>query len=376
VTERARYALETLLGLLGLKPEDADGIRPRLPPEYDGDWDDPRPDPVRLRPPARLEGFDLLYATYACLTAPWERVDPLDEVGCPIAAGGWLARNGLLREPLVHRYAALLGALLRVEPTRSGAIVLTHDVDDNFEHLFGRRARWELLRREPSARRLAGLARRLVAPSRRDPNDRFDDWGAWHRGWRSRPAYFVASHGLLRGGDPRDVAYDVRHPEVRDTLRRAVDGGAEIGVHFSIDARASAGRLRAEREALEEVVSVPVRSSRHHWWAVGPTLDLDGAAGIEVECSYGFNDLAGFRRGIAAPFLPFGAKTGIRALPTIAMDAAVRGDDLGELWRTTRGAGGLLVLDWHVHSAATAEPLRRFLDQVDARFVTPLEAIA
>jgi hypothetical protein len=381
LTPRAEYALGELLRLLDVPAERAADVASELPPPGDGDWEDPRPDPARLRPPRRLERFDVLYATYACLTAPWERLDPADEVGCPLAAGGWLARYGLLRRPLVHRYAELVADALGVEPRRDERVVVTHDVDDNFEHLFGVRARLELLRREPGLRRAAGLARRVATPRRNDPNDRFEPWWPGHR-----PTYFVAARGILDGGDRRDVTYDVRHPEVRETLRRALAQGAEVGVHFSIAAGDDPAALRGERERLEAVVGGPVGSSRHHWWAV-PSGPVHARAGIAVDLSLGFNDGIGFRRGIARPFRPYDPSTGraasVWALPTLAMDAAVTGAaDLHSLWSTVRSVGGALVLDWHVHAAnprvmpGAAETLRAVVEAAmadGAVVATPLE---
>ncbi len=383
---RARYALGVLAGLLGLEVRDA---RPGehadvghgavdaqvCIPQAPGDWDAPAPnifehEGVPLVTPRGSAAGDLLFATYAMLTGPWERRDPWDDVGCPIARRGWLARRGLLREPLVHRYAQLLGDLLGRRPPKAASFVVTHDVDDNFAHLFARRESWERLKRElragrPSAlRRAAGLAQRLARPIASDENDRFDDWRKWHLRRGGRPAYFAASFGLFRrGADLRDVAYDVRNPAVSETLRAAARAGAEIGVHFSIGARDSAQRLREEREELEEALGVPVRSARHHWWAIGPggeTWPLHAEAGVVVDCSLGFNDDIGYRRGIAAPFRPYNPRlqraTDLWLLPTLAMDAAALAlddprEELADLLQRTASVGGAFVLDWHVHSA-------------------------
>jgi hypothetical protein len=434
----ARYALGELLALLGLGARDVPSGEPAaiaygsgavgrlvIPAGPREGWDDPDPHLTRrgdlsvvhlagapIRPATSDDlGFDALYAAYACLTGVWERADPVDEVGCPVAGDGWLARNGLILEPLVHRYADAIGQLLAqsdiaLSPPAREAIVLTHDVDDNFGHLFERGVRRKLLRRDLRARspgafrRAAGLARAELARRRHDPNDRFDDWAAWHAGWGSRPTYFVASVGLLRESSAfQDVPYDIRNAHVRETMRRSAADGAEIGVHFSIRARESAERLRFEREELEDAIEEPVESSRHHWWALGipaeHTLRLQADAGIRVDCSLGFNDGIGFRRGIAAPYRPFDRTTGLPlslyALPTHAMDAAVQGAassseevaaTLGALYEVVRSVNGTLVLDWHVHSAnpdvmpGAADGLRAFVRQAmdeGAVLRTPLE---
>lgn len=427
---RARYALDVLLGLLGVTGRDAAGGtepdiaygchgRVRLPAGPQEDWDGARPDvaiaggvPVLHLPQARVQsasqtslGFDVLYATYACLHAPWEQTDPADDIGTPLAWGGFLDRHDLLRRPLVHEYAALLGGLLGITPIKEPTLVVTHDVDNNFGHLFGRRESVRLIELEArrlrpiaAARRLARLVLRTTRPAHRDPNDRFEAWSEWHRGWGSRPTYFVASAGLFSAhSSRRDVPYDIRHPEVRQTLLAAVSAGAEIGVHFSLGARSSTTRLRDERLLLEEIVGQPVRSARHHWWALGrppePTWRAHTDAGIALDCSLGFNDKPGFRRGICVPFHPFDPERerplDLLVLPTIAMDAAVAvrdpasaADDLRSLAATVHRVGGALVLDWHVHAAnptampGAADALREFVpDALANGFVarTPLE---
>ena len=365
---RARYALGVLLGLLGLRARDASpGERAllaygeadavvRIPTGPQEGWDDPDPERSRIATPD-----DPLYATYGCLTAPWERVDPRNEVGTPIAEGGWLHRHGLLEEPHVHRYAATLAASLPAPRLPEPSLVLTHDVDEHFADLFGVREALTRLRRElprPSAfRRAAGLGRRLVRRGP-DPNDRWDEWRKLLGDW-GRATFFAASYGLFDEGAGRfDVAYDVRRPEVARELRSLAEAGGEIGIHFSLQARSSAEQVRRERERLEEALGVEIRSSRHHWWALGEepwrTLRFHAEAGMTVDCSFGFNDLPGFRRGIAAPFHPFDPEREealpILCLPTIAMDrAASDAATLERLLETCVSAGGALVLDWHAH---------------------------
>jgi peptidoglycan/xylan/chitin deacetylase (PgdA/CDA1 family) len=387
---RARYALSVLLGLLRLEPRDAGSSEPavlaygeadapvRIPAGPQRDWD--RPDPALTHvdgvPVVHLPNGapdDLLYSTYACLTAPWERVDARNEVGTPQGAGGWLDRNGLLEEPLVHRYAKALGEKLAsarvaiAAPTP--ALVLTHDVDEHFSHIFGVREALTRLRRDlgerkpAAARRAAGLARRFLRRHRLDPNDRWDEWRALLRSWDAPATFFVASYNFFDRGAARfDVAYDARNHEVVTELLSLVDAGADIGIHLSLQARQSEDQVRREKERLEEALGLDICSARHHWWALGErpwrTLRFQASAGIKVDCSFGFNDRAGFRRGIAAPFPPFDPETEkplpLAAVPTIAMDRAVATSPDGaatleRLLETCRAVGGALVLDWHAH---------------------------
>lgn len=440
---RAEWALGVLLSVLGVRwtvvppGSDADlaygrprdGVRAVIRAGAQGGWDNPRPTLdrfgslpyVRLPDghapsadePATVVPFDAVYATYAALTAPWEAVDPVDEVGCPIGAESWLARQGLLERPVVHDYAAALrtaleAAGLPVEPPRSASIVLTHDVDSNFGHLFARRESLALLRRDLAARRpdalrrLAGLGRRALGPYGSDPNDRWEEWLELAASHGGRPTFFVASYGLFDAGSLRhDPPYDARRPEVRRVLRELVRSGAEVGIHFSLQARAGADQVRAECDRLADVLGAPVRSARHHWWAVGRpperVLGWQSRAGVEVDCSLGYNDVVGFRRGIAAPFHPFDRDAdrplGLWELPTVAMDLAVHdgrrtaGDAeaiLLRLLESARSVGGALVLDWHAHALnprrlnGAGAGLRALLDSPSCEGLsirTPLELV-
>lgn len=389
---------------------------PAIEPE--SAWDNPRPEVMTddglaivhpagsaaLRRDGDGIGYDLFYAAYACLTAPWERIDPCNEVGTPIAREGWLARNGVLERPLVHEYAADLARLLRLEmPRREAVLVLTHDVDEQFAHLFRvREARTRFVRDlragSPGApRRALGFARRVLQHGT-DPNDRWAEWRGLVAEWGPL-AFNVASYNVFDDGAERyDVAYDVRDPRVAGELRKLADAGAEIGIHFSLQARRSDEQVRREVDRLEAALDLPVRSARHHWWALGrapqTTLAAQAAAGIRVDCSFGFNDRAGFRRGIALPFRAFDHERGqpfaLWSLPTTVMDKAVVSDnrsaeeavgELERLWETVCGVGGALVLDWHAHAlnpralGGAGAVYRRFVADVierGARISTPL----
>lgn len=440
---RVEWALGVLLSLLGMRwtvvpaGSDADlaygrprnGARAVIWAGPQTGWDDPRPTLdrsgdvpyVRLPEdhgwpgdgPATMVPFDAAYATYAALTAPWEDLDPADEVGCPIGAESWLAHQGLLERPVVHDYAAALrtaldAAGLPAGTPQSTSIVLTHDVDSNFGHLFARRESVALLRRDLAARRpealrrLAGLGRRALGPYGSDPNDRWEEWLELAASHGGRPTFFVASYGLFDAGSLRhDPPYDARRPEVREVLRDLIASGAEVGIHFSLQARAGADQVRAECDRLAEVLDAPVRSARHHWWAVGRpperVLDWQSRAGIEVDCSLGYNDVVGFRRGIAAPFHPFDREADrpldLWELPTVAMDLAVHDGSrtavdaeamLLRVLECAKSVRGALVLDWHAHALnptrlnGSGAGLRALLDSPSCDGVpvrTPLELV-
>src|SRR5262249_29682591 len=235
-----------------------------------------------------------------------------------------------------------------------------------------------------------------------DPNDRWEEWRVLEHRWDGRLTFFVASYNFFdEHGATYDVAYDIRRPEVASVFRALAAEGAEIGIHLSLQSRRSAQQVRSECERLEEALAVPVRSARHHWWALGErpveTLRAHQDAGIVVDCSFGFNDRPGFRRGIAVPFHAYDpeaeAPLRVWSLPTTAMDRAVveqgrraeeSAAELERMWGIVASVGGALVLDWHADALnPRALPGSRgvLVDFVDraladgATLKTPLEVV-
>ena len=118
-----------------------------------------------------------------------------------------------------------------------------------------------------------------------------------------KATYFIkaGAHG------PHDVYYNPRHSFLLQTLNRLKALAFEVGLHPSYYAHTHPGYLVAEKQALEEVWGSSVRAIRQHYlrYETPQTPRLQEHAGFHVDTSLAFADHEGFRNGTCHPFLRF-----------------------------------------------------------------------
>lgn len=340
--------------------------------------------------PADLDGvlpFDLLNAIAALLTdSVHDSLGPAarDEHGRLRFAESLQARSGWGNQPIIDMYVAFLGQLLeerfglrgrpRWPEGRTAAVGLSHDVDlpDRYALLASARRPWRF-RRHPRMYLLESveLARARV----RDPDPAsywsFDRLAAAERALGFASTFFFACTPFYsRWGTPMDVAYDVREPRFRRTLRSLAADGFEVGLHASYRAHEDAMRVAAERRILSSVADSEIVGVRHHYWQLGPdvarTFRAHEAAGLLYDSSIAFNDHIGFRRSVALPFQPFDPvlqrSLALVEVPTSCMDGNLfyYSDDVDaavaavtSLIDRVAEVGGISVLNWHVQASCT-----------------------
>jgi hypothetical protein len=205
-------------------------------------------------------------------------------------------------------------------------------------------------------------------------------------------------------GAPYDVAYDVRERRFRPVFERLRATGNGIGLHTGYAAFAAPGRVAEERRRLADAAGMEIAGNRHHYWHLGPepgaTLREHEAAGLTWDASLAFNEDLGFRRATTLPFHPWDESLArpLRQLelPTACMDGNLlyRSEDIdaavaavAALLDAIAGAGGALVLDWHLQASvvtnheyrAWGETYQAILDLVASRtdlWVTDLDRLA
>ncbi len=283
---------------------------------------------------------DFVASAFFLLSGYEETVDSTrDEHGRFPAARSFLGRAGMLAEPLVDRYAALLADLVaELAATRlcfppwdgeGFALVLSHDVDSV---------------RPP--RRLPGRATTVA-----DPILKVE---ASH-GVRST-FFFIAG-----GEDPVRPRYELGDRKAQRALRAARRAGAEIALHGSYHCLDRSGALEAERDALQAAAKKP-RGYRQHYLRLPPGgLARLERAGFRYDSSLGWADALGFRNGTARPFHPydFRERRALRLveIPLVVMDRTVEKHlelEPGAAWsalvrvlEAVRSAGGCAAVLWH-----------------------------
>jgi len=321
----------------------------------------------RLERGERPEGDDLAEAFW--------HLARLEERGAARDGHGRFPASASALDPLdppLERLRARLG----LAPPRWGgarfAVALTHDVD--------RPWRWTPRGIRNAAGRLrahvlAGAgrdalreARGLAAiPAHRlrgtDPNWRFGRIVDLEARRGARSTFFVlAGHAHREDGFAPEV-YDRLRPRLVETL---LEADAEVGLHGSYRTAEDAGRLAAEKEALEALAG-PVFGHRYHFLRVDPEANLAplADAGFRYDSTVGFADALGFRAGIAHPFRPWSEELGgplpLVEIPLALMDttlaeaqylgltaAEAEGPALALLDHAAAQGGGFAVL-WHTN---------------------------
>jgi hypothetical protein len=306
-------------------------------------------------------------------------------------------RAGYIDRPLVDETAQALSVVLRrvcpgfTPREHRYSLVLTHDVDRPFKHLFQTPVR--LLRSMLGDLKRGERLGVLAAPSRwvrvrrgpqeSDPFFTFD-WlmdRSERAGLRSA-FYFICGHT----GGARDGDYEIDHPSLRRLLRRIHSRGHEIGLHGSYNTFRSAATLAQELARLRSVCEQE-NIFQERWGGRQHVLRFDAAvtpaawqaAGLDYDATLGFADVAGFRCGTCRPF-PLYDHQDRRTLevlerPLVVMDATLMNSEyegrtaeqatarIDDLRAACRRAGGEFVLLWH-NCQLTAPPWRTVYSRV------------
>jgi hypothetical protein len=209
----------------------------------------------------------------------------------------------------------------------------------------------------------------------------------------------IRSHFLVHGGGGGwrrgirammlDPAYDVLDPRVAAQLKKLAAAGFSIGVHPSFDAWHDHGRMRSQKERVEEAVGGRVTACRQHWlrFSWERTWAAQEQAGLELDFTLAFNDRCAFRNAAALEFHPWDharhRPMRLRAIPTILMDSHLYDYDPGleeagqarkmQRWldevRAVRGTASVI---WHPHTLAPdygwADGFRTLLGVIASRY--------
>ncbi len=313
-------------------------------------------------------GIDLFASAFFMLTRWEEHVRPeRDGFGRFPAAAALAVRAGFLDRPVVHEYADLLWQMLvRLGWEQPRKITTAHfhlscDVDhprlwwspaDRLRTLGG-----SFFQRKQPRETAWWLQNHLF--SRRDPYDVFEAWMDFSE------KKGIVSHFNFLGERPEsfDCYYPLRHPFVRNLIRRISERGHIVGFHPSREAHADAAVFERELASLRQIAPQPVTTGRQHYLCCSTpnTWQRWADAGMTWDSTLGYPEAEGFRCGMCRDFPVFNILTrqtlALREKPLIAMDvtlARYRGytpdqalERLLHLRRQVDKHGGEFVLLWH-----------------------------
>lgn len=202
----------------------------------------------------------------------------------------------------------------------------------------------------------------------------FDVWQELECKADIRSTFYVYAKTLSKGLKTRskrwlfDPGYDIqRDARLSTKLKELLDGGWEIGLHGSFDSYKDFELLKTEKEILESVIDQPVKKVRQHWLRFSEeTLRIQEAVGFEADSTLGFNELPGFRSGIASAYYPYDFERQsafkIKEVPMVLMDSMLfdyRVTDepdfslVSEILDQVAKFGGQVSIDWHQRVTAS-----------------------
>lgn len=167
---------------------------------------------------------------------------------------------------------------------------------------------------------------RVLSNSKKDPNDNFDLQLQLLQEAGLKATYFfqVGPYGKY------DKNIHHSHPEFRDIIFKVQAAGHGIGMHPSYSSNSEAGKIKAEKDILEDILGEPVYSSRQHFLKFNLPFTYRALldCGIREEYSMGYSETTGFRAGTAFSFYWFDLEknepTALRIFPFAMMDVAYR----------------------------------------------------
>ena len=346
----------------------------------DGDW-------IRKGPTQVTSYIDIVAGTFFLLTRYEELiVTERDKFGRFPVELSLLSNTDLLDRPLADEYIDLfLSWIVQLNPNFQPknplgdhplSLYITHDVDTPWKYT------WKNL---PRLKQALGCGLSSLLGRKRDPFWTFPEFLALEKEYGISADYFFmsgGSHALDRG-------YTIEHPSILRLIESLREGGARIGIHFSLSAHFSlalSGEGEEFARELTHFIAVTHKTavgSRQHYLAVRipATWRRLEALGIPFDTSLGFAEKPGFRCGTCRPFRCFDAKKGrslkVHEIPLIAMDSTFiyylkyspdqAFSKMTRLFKTVKRHRGVFCLLWHNNSLSEqdypgwGEMYRRFL---------------
>ena len=181
-----------------------------------------------------------------------------------------------------------------------------------------------------------------------------------------------------------DPGYDVTLPRLATLLKSLAREGWRVGLHQSYDAWKAPALMRRQRERLQSLLPVSVRSCRQHWlrFSWKETWRAQAEAGFHQDTTLMFNDRPGFRVAAALAWTPWnifqGNDDSFKALPTVLMDshfydyqpmnADERRAALKHWLSEVVAVGGQAAVLWHPHTISAdygwREGFQELLDEL------------
>lgn len=253
---------------------------------------------------------------------------------------------GYLDRPVVDEWMHLLKQVIQRQwpgldlKSHKFSVRVTHDVDQPSLFVYKRwglilrmMARYIVKKRDPKSFVLAPYVKLATRSHllRSDPYNTFD-WlmDVSDKNNLKSAFYFICG----KTDQSKDADYDIRHPLMRNLLRKIYSRGHEIGLHPSYNTYKSPELLKLELDRLlrvchDEGIEQSQLGARMHYlrWEQPTTMRTLAALGFFYDATLGYADYAGFRCGTCHEYPAFDAvgqkQLNLRIRPLILMECSV-----------------------------------------------------
>ena len=299
--------------------------------------------------------YDILGLCYWCLNRLEEiGSDDLDEHGRFDGTKSHAFKFNYLDRPIVDEWLDILfqgfqmvGLPIKKYP-KNPRISISHDVD--VPSLYQYRSFLQLLRmgistlvKRQSARDIVNLVRFYRSNKSGfkefDPFNTFD-WIMDVSDKNNTKSTFFFQCGISKA--PIDCDYSLADPEITELIGRIVDRGHRLGLHPSYFAYENYNLSRDEFDFYKNYcgqngIKLLKYAVRMHYLRISfnKTLSIFDDLGIEVDTTFGYPNLAGFRCGTCIPYTPFDPVRcepfKVVMEPLILMEAAIISPNFNDL---------------------------------------------
>lgn len=261
-------------------------------------------------------GIDLFASSFFMLTRWEEYVNKERDMHNRFPATASVAyKFGFLDRPIVNEYVEMIWNMLRYlgieqeRKKRNFKLILTHDVDHicywkNFKQLI-RVIGGDLVNRRSFSLALTNLYEYISVKSgfRQDPYDTFDWLMDLSEQVNVKSHFYFMSGGIT----DYDNRYEIESLRAQSILKRIQQRGHIIGFHPSYNSYNNPIQWKQEKLNLEEVAGIEIKEGRQHYlrFEIPTTWGIWSSNGMEMDCTLGYADKAGFRCGTCYEFSVF-----------------------------------------------------------------------
>lgn len=195
----------------------------------------------------------------------------------------------------------------------------------------------------------------------------FDSWTDFEKGLNIKSVYYFYAKvdNQKRFNTKRwllDPSYDIaRHERLSEKCKELVSDGNRIGIHGSYFSAVNEGLFCKEKEILEDSINCGITKARQHWlnYYEYKTPHIHNRSGIEEDSTVCFNDIPGFRAGVASRYNPYDHQNEVpfsfKEIPLVVMDSHLYDysadsdlQNLGWLFGSVKKIRNFMIsVDWH-----------------------------